>query len=63
MKSVTAPYLLATKIEAFHSRGNRDYMASHDFEDIINVVAARIEIAEEVHSANEELKNHLENFF
>lgn len=54
VKSVTAPYLLATKIEAFHARGNRDFLASHDFEDIINVISGRVEIAEEVNSEDEE---------
>ena len=63
VKSVTAPYLLATKIEAFNFRGNRDFLASHDFEDIINVISGRIEIAEEVNIENEKLKKHLENFF
>lgn len=63
VKSVTAPYLLATKIEAFNARGNRDFLASHDFEDIINVISGRIEIAEEVNSENDELKNHLKSFF
>lgn len=63
VKSVTAPYLLATKIEAFHARGNRDFLASHDFEDIINVISGRVEIVEEVNLESEELKNHLKNFF
>jgi hypothetical protein len=33
---VTAPYFLATKIEAFYGRGKKDFLASHDMEDIIN---------------------------
>lgn len=63
VNSVSAPYLLATKIEAFNARGNRDFLLSHDFEDIINVISGRKEIAEEVNLANEELKNHLQIFF
>ena len=63
VKSVTAPYLLATKIEAFKTRGNRDFLASHDLEDIINVISGRVEITEEVSLENEELKNHLQIFF
>ncbi|MHB1220430.1 MAG: nucleotidyl transferase AbiEii/AbiGii toxin family protein [Gammaproteobacteria bacterium] len=63
VKSITAPYLLATKIEAFHARGNRDFLVSHDFEDIINVISGRVEIAEEVNLENEELRNHLKSFF
>lgn len=63
IRSVTAPYLLATKIEAFKGRGNRDFLASHDFEDIINVISGRAEIVEEVNLEDEELKNHLKQFF
>ena len=48
IKSVTAPYFLATKIEAFKSRGNNDFLGSHDFEDIITVIAGCVEIAEEI---------------
>lgn len=63
IQSVTAPYLLATKIEAFNARGNRDFLASHDLEDIVNVISGRIEIAEEVNIENEDVKNHLKRFF
>lgn len=63
IKSVTAPYLLATKIEAFHARGNRDFLASQDFEDIINVISGYVEIADEVNSENNILKQNLKNFF
>lgn len=63
IKSVTAPYLLATKIEAFKTRGNCDFLGSHDFEDIITVIAGRIEIADEIALATENLKALLKQFF
>lgn len=63
IKSITAPYLLATKIEAFNTRGNNDFFGSHDFEDIIAVIAGRIEITEEVAVVNKELRSHLKKFF
>jgi hypothetical protein len=63
VSSISAPYLLATKIEAFKTRGNGDFLASHDFEDIINIISGRVEIAEEVNLQNDELKSHLKNFF
>lgn len=63
IKSVTAPYLLATKIEAFKGRGNGDFLGSHDFEDIITVVAGRVEIAEEIALENKQLNLHLKKFF
>ena len=31
------PYFVACKLEAFSTRGNRDWLASHDFEDIVAV--------------------------
>lgn len=37
IKSVTAPYFLATKIEAFRTRGKNDLLVSHDFEDILTL--------------------------
>jgi len=63
IKSVTAPYFLATKIEAFKARGNNDLLASHDFEDIITVIAGRVDIVEEVALANGGLKKHLQQVF
>ena len=35
---ISAPAFLATKFEAFRTRGKADLIASHDFEDIVNVV-------------------------
>lgn len=63
IKSVTAPYFLATKIEAFKTRGNNDFLGSHDFEDIITVIGGRVEIADEVALASDELKLHLKQSF
>lgn len=45
---ISAPAFLATKFEAFQTRGNADFVVSHDFEDIINVVEGRSSIVEEV---------------
>lgn len=63
IKIVTAPYFLATKLEAFKTRGKMDYYASHDFEDIMSILDGRIEIVEEIHKADNELRNHLINSF
>lgn len=59
IKVVSAPYFLATKIEAFKTRGKLDYLASHDFEDIISVIAGRIDLALEVQRSNPELRQYL----
>lgn len=63
IKSVTAPYFIATKIEAFKSRGNSDVLTSHDFEDIITIIAGRKEIVEEIKNSNTLLKKHLQLAF
>jgi len=33
IRCITTPYFVATKLEAFHTRGGSDYFASHDLED------------------------------
>lgn len=63
IKTVTPPYLLATKIDAFNSRGNNDFLASHDLEDIINIISGRSEIINEINAINNKLKAHIKNFF
>ena len=63
VRVVSPPLFLATKLEAFHDRGNRDYAASHDLEDIINVVDGRPELAGEVDMAPEAVRGYLRNEF
>jgi predicted nucleotidyltransferase len=60
---VTPPYFLATKIEAFKGRGGGDYRANHDMEDIITVVDGRPEIASEIITSPDSLKNYLSESF
>lgn len=59
IRLVTAPYFLATKIEAFRSRGGDDYLISHDMEDIITLLDGRPEIVEEVSAAPEDVREFL----
>jgi hypothetical protein len=49
---ISAPYFLATKLEAFKDRGNQDFLFSHDLEDVISLLDGRPEIIEEVKSTN-----------
>lgn len=63
IRMVTAPYFLATKFEAFDGRGNRDYLMSHDMEDIIALMDGRAEIAEEVIHSRDDLKSYLAHRF
>jgi predicted nucleotidyltransferase len=59
IRVVTAPYFLATKIEAFKSRGRGDFFASHDLEDLIFVIDGRSTIVEEVQAETRLLREYL----
>jgi hypothetical protein len=59
IKVVEAPYFLATKIEAFFSRGNNDYLGSHDLEDFVSVVNGRETIVQEIANSDKALRNFL----
>lgn len=59
IQQVEAPAFLATKFEAFTTRGGGGLMASHDFEDIINVLDGRPGIEDEVAAAAPELTAYL----
>ena len=56
---VTAPYFLGTKIDAFFGRGRADYLASHDMEDIINIINGRVEILEDIKNSEPDLKDFI----
>ena len=56
---ISAPVFLATKFEAFHTRGRNDVLISHDLEDIVNVVEGRPLIVEEVAAAESGLRAYL----
>ncbi len=62
IKILSAPYFIATKLEAFKSRGG-DGRTSHDFEDIVYVIENRASIWEELAAADEEVKNYLREEF
>jgi predicted nucleotidyltransferase len=59
IRLVTAPAFLATKLEAFRSRGLGDYFGSHDLEDVVSVIDGRVELLGEIHVAQPELREYL----
>ena len=63
VKILSAPYFIATKLEAYKDRGGNDGRTSQDFEDIIYVLENRETIWEEMNKVDEELKNYLRNEF
>ncbi len=56
---ITAPYFLATKLNAFFDRGNQDLYGSHDLEDILTVLDGRTTICTEIQNSPEELRKYL----
>ena len=63
VRIVTAPYFLATKLEAFHSRGKNDFQMSRDLEDIVTVIDGRPELVDEVHLAPADVQKYLSDEF
>lgn len=58
MRMVTAPYFLATKLEAFRGRGKGDFF-SHDLGDVVSVVDGRESLTAEVRDESPELREYL----
>lgn len=56
IRLVSAVAFVATKLEAFASRGGGDFMSSHDLEDVLNIVDGREELADELAAAPAELR-------
>ena len=63
IKLISVPYFLITKLDAFNGRGNSDYLLSHDIEDIVAVFDGRVELVDDVKSAEEELVTELSKRF
>ena len=59
IRVVRAPCFIATKLEAFRGRGNGDYMASHDLEDVIAVVDGRDALIDETCAAPTDVRDYL----
>lgn len=51
VRCASAVAFVATKLEAFHDRGNGDVLASHDLEDVLNIVDGREELRAELAAA------------
>ncbi|MCW8946524.1 MAG: hypothetical protein OQK80_03570 [Sedimenticola sp.] len=55
IRTVSAPYFLVTKLEAFDGRGNSDYLLSHDMENIIAVLDGSPELVDELMESSTQL--------
>ena len=56
---ISAAAFLATKFEAFRTRGGSDISMSHDLEDIINVIEGRLSIVDDVGAAAPDLRRYV----
>lgn len=59
IRLITAPVFIATKLSAFQGRGNNDYLASHDLEDVITVIDGRKELLDEIRNSDSELRKYV----
>ena len=63
LRCITPVYFVATKLEAFHGRGDGDYSASHDLEDAIAVVDGRPELVDEILGARQDVRGYIRETF
>jgi hypothetical protein len=59
IRMVTAPYFVATKLEAFKGRGGRDFLRSHDLEDVVAVIDGRETLSAEVRETGADLDEYV----
>lgn len=53
------PYLLASKLEAFHGRGREDFQASKDLEDVITLLDGHPEAEDKINAAPADAREYL----
>lgn len=63
IKIFNAPYFLASKLEAFNERGNKDGRTSKDFEDIVFILQNRSAIWKEIAESEREVFEYLRGSF
>lgn len=63
IRLVSAVAFVATKLEAFASRGGGDFMSSHDLEDVLNIVDGREELVDEMATAPADLRQAVASAF
>ena len=56
IRRIAAPAFIATKLEAFVSRGRGNFLSSHDLEDVLTVVDGRPSVVDELRTASYELR-------
>jgi hypothetical protein len=59
----SAPYLLASKLEAFRDRGREDFQASPDLEDVVALLDGHPGIEEKIDAAPGDVRQYLKEEF
>lgn len=59
VRVITAPYFIATKMEAFRNRGKNDFLGSRDIADIVSVLDGRSELPSEIALSEEALETYI----
>lgn len=59
LRVVTSPYFVGTKLEAFRGRGQGDFYASRDLEDLVAVIDGRPSLLDEVRAAPSNLRAYI----
>jgi hypothetical protein len=59
IRAIPPAFLVATKLEAFSTRGKSDFLASRDFGDVVTLVDGREELAEEIAVAPESVRAYV----
>jgi len=63
VKIFTLPYFVASKLEAFKSRGENDFIASTDFQDLVYILEHTDNFEEKMRLAPDHLKSYLKDEF
>lgn len=63
VRLVSAVAFVATKLEAFASRGGGDILGSHDLEDVLNIVDGRAELEGDLATAPPEVRQAVSGAF
>lgn len=59
IRTISAPYFLATKLAAFQGRGRGDFLGSHDLEDVVSVVDGRESLSRELQAGDANLSEYV----
>ena len=63
IKIFSLPYFIASKLEAFNSRGKGNYRFSSDFEDIVYVLENNSQVQNLIMGASQEVRQYLQIAF